>query len=195
MGEIIKKFTLILNKYPKIIIFLPPLICFIAIIIIELFVIFPIAGKQQNLLESEIKKLEPPREAILLEKGTSNKFSQASVNESYYINWDAIEVFDYYFKGLIENGWDYKGQDNVAYQSVGQIYCKGKYTLHLNYYEDGYNWKYSIWIWWGNPSECDLVNYSLYADYLIFICYCISMGISLLIAIYYFANHLLRKGQ
>ncbi len=193
MKKILNNLFIRFNNFPRIVPMLPAIICFIAIIFIVFFIFSPIAANQQSILESEIAKISPPNVAILLDKGTSNKFSQASVHERYYIDWDATELINYYSKELIEKGWSYKRQDIVIYQSVGQIYCKGDYTLDLNYYENNYEESYTIWIWWGNPSECDSENYTLYIHYAMFICYCFSLFLSLVIAFIYYIKPFSKK--
>jgi len=191
MKEILLKFRILLNKDPKMALSIPPIICFLTFILIEFTIFCPLASYNLNILESEIAKITPPGEAILLKKRTNNKFSQAAASEYYYIDWNAIEVFNYYYKGLVENGWNYKRQNDVAYQSVGQIYCKGNYSLHLDYFEKRYEEQYTIRIWWGIPSECDTNNYILYIHYSMFVCYCVSFFIvPLFLAFSFFVNRL-----
>jgi hypothetical protein len=193
MKEIFEKYSILLSKDPKTALSIPPIICFITFILIEFTIFCPLASYNLNILESEIAKITPPGEAIFLKERTNNKFSQAAASEYYYIDWNALEVFNYYHKGLVENGWSYKRQNIVPYQSVGQIYCKDKYTLHLDYYEKRYEEQYTILIWWGIPSECDTTNYILYFHNTMFVCYCVSFFIVPIILGFTFIVNRLRK--
>jgi len=152
---------------------LSPFILYVIILLsFEYLIQLPRTLQQQPLLDIEIDKLDPPVNAILLEKVNSHGTSQVSVREVYFVDWKGNEIFNYYFKGLIENGWVNIGRDEISYNDVSQAYCKQKYDLYLRYYEESSKWIYSITIYWGDLGQCDrtiLTNWDYYLKIIIFL--------------------------
>ncbi len=151
---------------------LSPFILYVIILLLfEYLIQLPRTLQQQYLLDLEIDKLNPPVNAILLEKVNSNGTSRVSVSEVYFVDWKGNDIFNYYFKGLIENGWVNIGRDEISYYEVTQAYCKQKYDLYLRYYEESSKWIYSITIYWGGLGQCDrtiLSNWDYYLKIFLF---------------------------
>jgi len=169
---------------------LPIIICWVVFLSFELIINYPQAIKQKNLIELEIAKLAPPENAMLVERKSYNGTSKAAVKEVYYIDWESTDIFYYYFKGLIENGWINNRKDEITFNTVGQEYCKGDYTLNIDYYDEGNEWFYSIWIFWGLSSSCDIENGRNLSQYWMCIFYPIAMGLTILLNIKYIGKYI-----
>jgi hypothetical protein len=125
------------------------------IFLFDFIINYPQALIERKNLEGEIAQLDHPSDAILEKKGSSNQTSYASAFEEYYTYWDFNQVFNYYYKVLIENGWNYIKTSNKTSMPIEQTYCKYENTAKLSYYKTGYKWTYSIDLLWGHLSECN----------------------------------------
>ncbi len=131
---------------------------------------FEYRKKQHTQMEIELTKLESPPNAIVVKTDSFVTISgTTSIGKNYYIDWDMIDVINYYYKGLNENGWKNTAQEEIHFNKSRQEFCKGDYTLDLENYVKIYqhDYSYSIWITWNKSSECesDLVSYFVYFWY------------------------------
>ena len=171
---------------------LPIIICWVVFLLFELFINLPQAIKHKKLIELEIAKLIPPENAILIENKSNNGSSKAAVKEVYNIDWESTDIFNYYYKGLIENGWNNNNKDEITFHNVGQEYCKGDYTLNIDYYHEDNEGFYSIWIFWGLSSNCDIKNGRNLSQYWMIIIYPIAIGLTIFLNIKYFGKYILK---
>ncbi len=131
-----------------------PGVWFFGFFLFHFLILAPMTWPLQDVVKAEIGTLVPPTQAHLEEVGTSLKTDRASIYYRYATPLSHEQVFDYYETELHNRGWVFVSEHDITLKAVGRDYCKGKYSLSLDYYGIGYNWKYELWLTAGESSDC-----------------------------------------
>jgi len=171
---------------------MPTTLSLLILININLLITGPKAFEEIKKLELELEEIEHPNDAILILKESQIDVNQASIHESYYLDWSLDEIGKYYL-GIFENqGWKYINIVVYSSNHANWTYCKGEYTAAVEYYNYGSAWTYDIWMDWGNQG-CNGGNGVVPIIIFYFIGLIISIIISLYLGVHFYRKYAYKK--